>query len=936
MSLFFAPRKSHASPLRRAKTKTLAVLEQLETRQLLSAIVHTDAADYAPSSVAVFTALNDTSTGQNFQAGETINFHIGRTDGIPIDSPPAVQDWSVVNGTEGTVSTNWNVDPQFAGASLSVTATGQVSGATATANFTDTIQNATVTKGSFVAPTADHASNGPSPSYTTIGDVTITEGGWASFQKSGTLTLDAPSGWQFRPGVGTIQADGGGDVAGSGNSITVTSSQVAVHLNITGTNNLDWLKIKSLQVEATTQSVPDSGSIRPDSSPALWMTGVTTATDFCDLSQVASSHPVASLNVTPSPSTPGQITTFDAGASYETGPGTASIVSYTWNFGDGTAPYTTFANANSVTHVYAEPGTFHTSVVVTDNNSPSKTDTAYQDLVVNQLPTWTSIDAGSGSHTYGDNITLTATVTNYELPQQGTVSFYDDGVLLGTSNVNGGIATFQTTAIDAGQHTICASYSGDAIYLGSHSSTEITIDKANAIIDAENYDQAYAAFGGATYDGIDWTVYVGAPIGVNDQGLDGLVVNNGGASSHTDAGTYNDTWVFTDTTGNYNDASGLLVDVIAKAPLSISATNSTKTYDGNTNVTDGATPIVTGLFGTDSVTNLTETFVSQNVGYNATQVGTGFAINDSNGGNDYYVASLNQGPGAITPATATIIITPYSGSYDGAFHDATGTVTGVNGEDLLTTDPNAVLNTGFSYKNAGTYTTQWNFRDDMYHPGNYAFATGQTSVTINKVDLTVVAMDQSKTYDGIGYSPNQSSVFVTGFVNAENLGNTSGDWGFTGNAVGAVNAGSYTITPTVGTLTATNYNFANFVSSTLTINKADATSSIQVLPYSVTYDGTGHTAMSIYSVRNLDLSGTTHTDAGTYTDTWLFRGGLNYKDTQGVVVDTIAKADVTIGVTPFNVTYDGHARNATATVTGVQGESLASLNRRIAHRCWHL
>src|SRR5439155_1100859 len=54
----------------------------------------------------------------------------------------------------------------------------------------------------------------------------------------------------------------------------------------------------------------------------------------------------------------------------------------------------------------------------------------------------------------------------------------------------------------------------------------------------------------------------------------------------------------------------------------------------------------------------------------------------------------------------------------------------------------------------------------------------------------------------------------------------------------------------------------------------DAT--IDVTPYSVTYDGASHSAtgsatgVKSETLAGLDLAGTTHTAAGSYTDTWTF------------------------------------------------------------------
>src|SRR5439155_9598870 len=116
------------------------------------------------------------------------------------------------------------------------------------------------------------------------------------------------------------------------------------------------------------------------------------------------------------------------------------------------------------------------------------------------------------------------------------------------------------------------------------------------------------------------------------------------------------------------------------------------------------------------------------------------------------------------------------------------------------------------------------------------------------------------------------------------------------------------------------------------IAKANAT--IDVTPYSVTYDGDPHSATgTAKGVKNeiltgLDLSGTTHTNAGTYaSDPWTFTDTTgNYNNASGTVSDSIAKANDSITVTPYSVTYDGNAHTAIGTATGVNGQTLSGLD----------
>ena len=67
------------------------------------------------------------------------------------------------------------------------------------------------------------------------------------------------------------------------------------------------------------------------------------------------------------------------------------------------------------------------------------------------------------------------------------------------------------------------------------------------------------------------------------------------------------------------------------------------------------------------------------------------------------------------------------------------------------------------------------------------------------------------------------------------------------------------------------------------------------------------------TVGTVDVSNTTHTNAGTYaSDSWSFTGTANYNDIGNTTItDQIDKADATVTVTPYNVTYDGLAHTAT-------------------------
>jgi hypothetical protein len=156
--------RSRKSAPRRAARRLSA--EHLEERLAPAAAVWTDKPDYAPGTTAII-------GGSGFQVGETVQMQVLRTDGVP-DYPDGNLPWQVQDGdnsfttsyvdasgmwhrpdldgqVDGNIQTTWYVEPQYAGASLELTATGLTSGETASAPFTDAAISSTATGGNWSA-----------------------------------------------------------------------------------------------------------------------------------------------------------------------------------------------------------------------------------------------------------------------------------------------------------------------------------------------------------------------------------------------------------------------------------------------------------------------------------------------------------------------------------------------------------------------------------------------------------------------------------------------------------------------------------------------------------------------------------------------------------------------------------------------------------------
>ncbi len=375
--------------------------------------------------------------------------------------------------------------------------------------------------------------------------------------------------------------------------------------------------------------------------------------------------------------------------------------------------------------------------------------------------------------------------------------------------------------------------------------------------------------------------------------------------------------------------------VITPAPLTIKATTNTKTYDSTTSaaaipttsVPCGMTT-VTGpptLCGSDTITSLTEAYSSPNAGNSVPiTVSTGYVIGDGNGGNNYTVTKIGT-TGVINQAPVTTTAGSYSGTYNGMSHSPSGcTVT-------PTTPPSTFVGTVTCTNNPASFGP--NVGSGTVNPvaavgasdflTNYVVTSVNGSWAITPAPVTATAGSYSGTYNGAAQSPSACAV-------TPNAPNT-----FTGsltctNSPASVgpNVGSGTVSPTpaVGAgNSVTNYAITS-VSGSSSIVKANAT--IMVTPYNVTYNGNPQTAagtaMGVEATpanlsSELNLSGTNHTNAGTYpSDPWTFIDTTgNYNNASGAVSDIINQAIPQVsdsGPLPSPPDYYGQPVTLTVTV----------------------
>ena len=564
--------------------------------------------------------------------------------------------------------------------------------------------------------------------------------------------------------------------------------------------------------------------------------------------------------------------------------------------------------------------------------------------------------AADGKPYTGDSVSLSgtpsATYNSKDVATATTVTF--SGILLAGADSTNYTLTAATQAATITPKAL--TYTGLTV-----PASKIYDGATSAVVSGTAMLHATEAAGtGTTADGIPYSVdsvnLTGTPTATYNTKdvLTANMVTFGGVSL---TGTGN---------GNYTLTSLTQTAAITPKPLTYSGVSvpASKPYDGTTNavVSGSATLQTAEAIGTGSSADgkpytgdtvsvtgaITAMYNSQNVSSANLVTFAGAMLTGSDSG-DYTLTALTQAA-TITPATLTYTANPATRSYGASDPAFSGTVTGfVSAETqaTATTGSLAFTTTATAFSNVGNYPINGSGLTANY--GNYVFvqaAGNATALSITKAHLAVKADDQSQTYNGMVFSGFTAT--LSGFVNGETdaglRGSSalSGAAGFTGAATTAVNAGSYAITPTTGSLTATNYDFTSFVDGTLVINKAHLT--VKADDQMKNYDGSAFTAFTVSFTGFVNNeNGSVVSGAASFSGNAV--GALNagmYRITpaQGSLTATnydfttfqngsltINKVHLTIKADDKVKTYDGSAFTAfTATLSGfVNSETDAGL-----------
>lgn len=398
-----------------------------------------------------------------------------------------------------------------------------------------------------------------------------------------------------------------------------------------------------------------------------------------------------------------------------------------------------------------------------------------------------------------------------------------DSDLLGDAISSGPSYTVGGTTSTSGQltagtlHTITPS-AATATSLGyslAYANGALTVNQKALTISATGVNKVYD--GG-----------LGAIVTYTDNRLAGDLLTIGGTAAYLDKNVGTDKSVNVSNitltnadAGNYtfNTTAATIADITAANLAVTGVTAANKMYDGTTTATLLGTGAITALGG-DAVSlggSGSGVFADKNVALGKAVTVSGYSISGADADN----YSLLQPTGVTADITArplTVTATGVDKIYDGT----TGAIV-TYGDDRVTGDLLTISGTA-SYldKNvgAGKSVTVSGIALGNADGGNYSIVntTAATTADIIARALVVAANDATKYYTGIPFMGG-NGVTYAGFANGETAAVLGGALAYGGTSQGAVNPGSYLITPSG--LTAGNYNIT-YTDGVLTVKPAPA------------------------------------------------------------------------------------------------------------------
>jgi hypothetical protein len=608
--------------------------------------------------------------------------------------------------------------------------------------------------------------------------------------------------------------------------------------------------------------------------------------------------------------------------------------------GSGVATFTTSAltvAAHSITGVYGGDGNFNTST------STILTQT------VNKDPTTTALTSSANPSSFGQSGTFTATVTanapGSGIPT-GTVTFKDGATTVGTGTLDGsGVATFATSTLSVGSHSITAVYGGDGNFNTSTSSilTQTvnqsgTTTTVTSSANPSTYGQsvtftatvAAAAPGSGTPSGTVTLKDGAATIGTGT--LNGSGVATISTSTLSVSGSpHSITAVYAGNANFSTSTSSVLSQAVNPAALTITADNKTKPYGA---ALPALTVSYSGFVNGDTSASLTTPPTVTTTATAASHVsGNPYSITASGAVAANYTISYVAGTLTVTPVALIVTADNKTKVYGAALPTLTASYSGfVNGDtatSLATPPAITTTATASSHVSGNPYSISASGAVDSDYSISYVAGT----LTVTPAALTITADDKPKAY---GAALPIFTASYSGFVNGDSSASLTTQPTFSttataashvsGNphsitASGAVDT-DYTISYAPGTLTVTP------VALTITPNNQSKVYGAALPTLTVSYSGlvNGDTAASLTTPPTVTTTATAASPVSTYPISASGAVDADYVIGYGSGTLTVTTAGLTITANNQSKAYGAALPSFTVSYSGfVAGDTAASL-----------
>ncbi|HSV12655.1 MAG TPA: Ig-like domain repeat protein, partial [Tepidisphaeraceae bacterium] len=418
--------------------------------------------------------------------------------------------------------------------------------------------------------------------------------------------------------------------------------------------------------------------------------------------------------------------------------------------------------------------------------------------VVGKAATTTSTGSSANPSTYGQVVGISASIFTAFGSPTGTVTFMDGTTLLGTAAVVNNLATLSIAALTSGNHTIIATYSGDANFAGS------VADPLLQSVSLAPTTTSLAASSGVITIGQPETFTASVSAAV--PGFGGTVTFRDGANLLGVASVINGVASLTTTglsTGNHSITAGFSGDVnfaasnSAAVAVTVNLLASSTSLDVSANpVTVGDTLTLTATVSTAGAAGGSVSFFDGNTLLGSAALVNGHAVfataslavgghslTASYSGDVQYVASATSAVSlTVRPASTSTSLTSsaspanfgqavqLTAAVDSTFAGAGGTVTFRDGSTLLgvVTLSNGVATLTVANFTAGGHSLSASYSGDASHTSS----TGSTAQMINR-GSTATAISSSSSTSTVG-----QSVTFTATVSST-VGSPSGSVTFT-------------------------------------------------------------------------------------------------------------------------------------------------------------